>query len=236
MWKRDWVVHCQPAGSGRQVLDYLARYVFRIAIANSRLEQIGHGHVTFRYRESRGQKLRRVTLSALELIGRFLRHVLPPGCVTVRYYGIWSNSSRRLLEQARALLDPPPAAPLRSRRCPRLAAPACNPAGSAGPRPLSPLPDRAVARHSSAASAKKISPMTTDWRFAPSRSAHLGALCGRRVPGVVSLVSPVSVPPGWLTALLSLRSTPSGCSRLSPGLGQQFKPGSFDCPSAPKPR
>jgi hypothetical protein len=51
-----------------------------------------------------------VTLSAREFIARFLQHVLPPGCVKVRYYGIWSNSSRRLLEQARALLDPPPPA------------------------------------------------------------------------------------------------------------------------------
>jgi hypothetical protein len=110
VWDQDWVVHCQPAGSGRKVLDYLGRYVFRIALTNSRLEQIDHAQVTFRYRESRGQKRRRVTLSAREFIGRFLQHVLPPGCGKVRYYGIWSNSSRRLLEQARALLDPPPPA------------------------------------------------------------------------------------------------------------------------------
>jgi hypothetical protein len=39
-------VHCQPAGSGRKVLDYLGRYVFQIALTNSRLEQIGNGQVT----------------------------------------------------------------------------------------------------------------------------------------------------------------------------------------------
>jgi hypothetical protein len=102
------VVDCKPAGSGRKVLEYLGRYLFRIAIANSRLEQIDHGQVTFRHRENRTQKWRRVTLSAVEFIGRFLQHVLPPGCVKVRYYGIWSNSSRRQLDQARALLDSPP--------------------------------------------------------------------------------------------------------------------------------
>ena len=110
VWKKDWVVDCKPAGSGRKVLEYLGRYVFRIAIANSRLEQIDHGQVTFRYRENRTQKLQRVMLPAVEFLGRFLQHVLPPGCVKVRYYGIWSNSSRRQLEQARALLDPPPPA------------------------------------------------------------------------------------------------------------------------------
>jgi hypothetical protein len=108
VWKKDWVVDCKPAGSGRKVLEYLGRYVFRIAIANSRLEQIDNGQVTFRYRENRTQMLQRVMLPAVEFIGRFLQHVLPPGCVKVRHYGIWSNSSRRQLEQARALLDAPP--------------------------------------------------------------------------------------------------------------------------------
>jgi hypothetical protein len=92
------------------VLDYLARYVFRIAITNSRLEQIDQGQVTFRYRDNRSQKLRRVTLPAVEFIARFLQHVLPPGCTKVRYYGIWSNSCRRQLQQARALLSAPPLA------------------------------------------------------------------------------------------------------------------------------
>jgi len=108
VWKKDWVVHCKPAGSGRKVLDYLGRYVFRIAITNSRLEQIDNGQVTFRYRENHTQKLRRITLPAVEFLARFLQHVLPPGCVKVRYYGIWSNSSRRQLEQARTLLHAPP--------------------------------------------------------------------------------------------------------------------------------
>jgi len=105
VWKKDWVVHAQPAGSGEKVLDYLGRYVFRIAIANSRLQQIDNGQVTFRYRDNRSQKLRRVTLAAHDFIGRFLQHVLPRGCAKVRYYGIWSSSCRRQREQARALLS-----------------------------------------------------------------------------------------------------------------------------------
>ncbi len=109
VWKKDWVVHCQPAGTGRKVLDYLGRYVFRIAITNSRLEQIDNGQVRFCYRDGRTQKLQRLTLPAVEFIGRFLQHVLPRGCAKVRYYGIWSNSSRKQLDQARVLLTPPPA-------------------------------------------------------------------------------------------------------------------------------
>ena len=100
--KKDWVVHCKAAGSGRKVLEYLGRYVFRVAITNSRLERIQDGQVTFRYRHNHTQRLRRATLPAMEFIGHFLQHVLPPGCTKVRYYGLWSNSCRRQLEQARA--------------------------------------------------------------------------------------------------------------------------------------
>jgi hypothetical protein len=64
--------------------------------------------VTFRYRDNRTQEVRRVTLPALEFIGRFLEHVLPRGCAKVRYYGIWSSSCPEQLNQARVLLNAPP--------------------------------------------------------------------------------------------------------------------------------
>jgi hypothetical protein len=104
VWKKDLVVHCQAVGQGRQVLNYLARYVFRVAISNSRLERFENGQVTFRYRDNRSQQLHRVTLPAQKFIHRFLLHVLPRGCAKVRYYGIWSPSCRKQLEQARTLL------------------------------------------------------------------------------------------------------------------------------------
>ena len=100
------------------------------------MKQIDHGQVTLRYRDSRTQKLQRVTLPAVEFIGRVLQHVLPPGCVKVRYYGIWSNSSGRPLEQARALLDPPPQLALAPLPQPALPpappAPACCPYSGSG--------------------------------------------------------------------------------------------------------
>ena len=107
VWSLPWVVHCQHAGRGQKVLDYLGRYIFRVALANSSLERIQDDHVTFRYRDNRTQRLRRVTLSGVEFLQRFLQHVLPRGCVKVRYYGIWSPTCRRQLDQARALLTIP---------------------------------------------------------------------------------------------------------------------------------
>jgi len=104
LWKKDWVVHCQSAGSGHRVLEYLGRYVFRIAISNSRLESLVDGQVRFRYRDHHTQRMRHISLPALEFIGRFLQHVLPRGLSKVRYYGIFSSSAHPQLEHARAML------------------------------------------------------------------------------------------------------------------------------------
>src|SRR5208337_5520109 len=54
--------------------------------------------VTFRYRESDSGTLRRMTLTPMELIRRFLQHVLPDGFHKVRYYGLLSPSNRKKLK------------------------------------------------------------------------------------------------------------------------------------------
>lgn len=126
VWKNAWVVHSQPAGCGLKVLEYLGRYVFRIAISNSRIERVEDGQVTFRYRDNHTQQMRHVTIPALEFLARFLQHVLPRGCTKVRYYGIWSSARRTDLDQARTLLggvptpDTTAAAPVASLPAPAL--------------------------------------------------------------------------------------------------------------------
>jgi hypothetical protein len=107
VWDKPWVVHCKHAGSGEKVLDYLGRYVFRIALTNNRLEQIQDGQVTFRYRDNRTQQIRHATVSAFEFLRRFLQHVLPRGCTKVRYYGLLSPHSHGKLRQARACISVP---------------------------------------------------------------------------------------------------------------------------------
>jgi len=104
IWTTPWVVHAQHAGRGQRVLDYLGRYVFRIAIANSRLEAMTDDDVTFRYQDNRTQETHHVTLSGVEFLARFLQHVLPRGCAKVRYYGLWSAAHRADRSRARTLL------------------------------------------------------------------------------------------------------------------------------------
>ena len=48
VWHKDWIAHVTAWGSGEQaVLDYLARYVFRIAITNARIVGLDAAGVTF---------------------------------------------------------------------------------------------------------------------------------------------------------------------------------------------
>jgi hypothetical protein len=103
VWQKKWVAHCKAAGQGRQVLNYLARYIFRVAISNSRPERFENGAVTFRFRDNRSQQLRRETLTGVEFIHRFLQHTLPRGCAKVRYLRhLESRLSRATRASARA--------------------------------------------------------------------------------------------------------------------------------------
>jgi len=105
LWQKDWVVHSEPVGSGEAAFKYLAPYIFRVAISNRRLEKLQHGQVTFSYKESATDQLKRCTITATEFIRRFLQHVLPPRFIKVRYYGLLSPIHRQLLQKARHLLS-----------------------------------------------------------------------------------------------------------------------------------
>jgi hypothetical protein len=97
---KSWVVYCKPAVQGSErVLQYLARYVHRVAFANSRLVRIENNQVTFRYQDREKRQQKTMTLPVLEFLRRFLQHVLPRGTHKVRYYGFWNPSHRQLLRR-----------------------------------------------------------------------------------------------------------------------------------------
>jgi hypothetical protein len=98
LWQKDWVVYCKPAIQGTdKLLNYLGRYVHRVAIANSRILSIDDGKVCFRYTHSKTKQPRIMTVHPHEFIRRFLQHVLPSGVHKVRYYGLWAPSNRKHL-------------------------------------------------------------------------------------------------------------------------------------------
>jgi hypothetical protein len=97
LYQKDWNVYCKPPFGGPEcVIDYLSRYTHRIAISNDRIVGLEGDQVTFRYRDSADHdRLKLMSLSAVEFIRRFLLHVLPDGFVKIRHYGIFSNRSRK---------------------------------------------------------------------------------------------------------------------------------------------
>jgi Putative transposase len=99
---KEWVVYSKlPFGVPEHVLEYLARYTHRVAISNPRLLSLDDGEVRFRWRDSRRNNRSSVmTLDAVELIRRFLLHVLPAGFVKIRHFGLLVN---RNLRQALAM-------------------------------------------------------------------------------------------------------------------------------------
>ncbi len=104
VWQQDWVVHSQAVGDGRSSLQYLAPYVFRVAISDRRIIACHDGRVTFSYRRSGTNHWRRMTLDAQEFIRRFLQHVLPRGFQKVRHYGFLSAGSKMSVEAVRWLI------------------------------------------------------------------------------------------------------------------------------------
>lgn len=127
------MVHSEPVGSGLKAFQYLAPYIFRVALSNNRLHKLEQGQVTFAYKESASDQLKHCTISAAEFIRRFLQHVLPPRFLKVRYYGLLSPVRRQLLLKARQLLrattsklkseDVKPTQPLALLSCPHCGLP-----------------------------------------------------------------------------------------------------------------
>ena len=89
-WRTRWILHVTAWGNGEQaVLDYLARYVFRVALTNARIVGLDDQTVTIQYKERKTGRRRTCRLSGHEFMRRFLQHVLPRGFHKVRYSGLW---------------------------------------------------------------------------------------------------------------------------------------------------
>jgi len=86
-----------PGGS-KGAVKYLAPYVFRAGISNSRILSVKNRRVTFKYKKVKSDKWRTMTLDVMEFIRRFLQHVLPTGFMKVRYYGFMGSGCKLTTE------------------------------------------------------------------------------------------------------------------------------------------
>ena len=90
---------------GNGVVEYLSRYIRGTPIANKQILSYDSHAVSFLYRDHRDNQEKVMTLSAVEFLKRLLKHVPPAKKKTVRYFGLYAESNRDLLNRSRAALD-----------------------------------------------------------------------------------------------------------------------------------
>ena len=102
VWRKNWCSFCVSYGTGQKaVLNYLGRYVFRIAITKNRIVSMTDQTVTFRYKDRKRNVMKEEIVSGIEFLRRFLLHVLPRSFHKVRYYGLWHASQRENQDRVR---------------------------------------------------------------------------------------------------------------------------------------
>jgi hypothetical protein len=99
---KRWVVYAKrPFGQPVHVLAYLGRYTHRVGISNRRLLHRDGDLITFATKN--GQT---ATVTGVEFLRRFVRHVLPKRFVKIRHYGLYASSHvDTSLARARALIE-----------------------------------------------------------------------------------------------------------------------------------
>jgi len=112
LYEKKWIIDVRdPVKRPEHVLEYLARYTHRVAIANSRITTVKDGMVTFKIKNRKKNRAEQITITAIEFIRRFLLHSLPKRFVRIRHYGFLANRNRstnlNTIRQLMGLSDPP---------------------------------------------------------------------------------------------------------------------------------
>jgi hypothetical protein len=98
--KLSWNVYAKPSfRRADHVLGYLGRYTHRVGLANSRLLRVGESTVTLRTRGSAS-----VDVHPVELLRRFIQHVLPEGFHKIRHVGLYAAACAEKRALARRAL------------------------------------------------------------------------------------------------------------------------------------
>ena len=99
LYKKDWVTYIEsPKGKPENVIEYIGRYSFRVAISNNRIKNISNGIITFEYKDYKdNNKIKLMSISAMEFIRRFFLHVLPKNFTKIKHYGLLSNRGKKSL-------------------------------------------------------------------------------------------------------------------------------------------
>jgi hypothetical protein len=96
LMEKSWVVYAkEPFAGPKKLLDYLGRYVNKIAISNNRIISCDEKSVKFKWRDySDGNKVKVMKLKPEEFVRRFLSHAVPIGFMRVRFFGFLANACK----------------------------------------------------------------------------------------------------------------------------------------------
>ena len=97
LYKKTWITYIEPPkGKPENVIEYVGRYSFKVAISNERIKNINNGLVTFEYKDYKdNSKIKEITITIEEFIRRFLLHVLPDNFTKIKHYGLLSNRNKK---------------------------------------------------------------------------------------------------------------------------------------------
>ena len=97
LYNKTWITYIEPPkGKTENVIEYVGRYSFRVAISNERIKNVEDGKVTFEYKDYKdNSKIKLMTITAEEFIRRFLLHVLPDNFTKTKHYGLLSNRNKK---------------------------------------------------------------------------------------------------------------------------------------------
>ena len=100
----NWSVRIEtPVLGTQQIIEYLGRYVKRVAITNSRILDVGEEKVTFEYNvyadqeEGKPAPKGKIKMYGVRFLQQFTQHILPRYFQRVRYYGLyaWTNKKKK---------------------------------------------------------------------------------------------------------------------------------------------
>ena len=107
LYKKQWITYIEPPkGTPENVIEYIGRYSFRIAISNYRIKNITNEDVTFEYKDYKDNgNIKLTTITGIEFIRRFLMHVLPDYFTKIKHYGLFTNRNKKtIIELCRNLI------------------------------------------------------------------------------------------------------------------------------------
>jgi hypothetical protein len=117
-FEKDWNVHSKPPAKGvNLVLEYIGRYAFRVAISNSRIQNVTDKEISYDYKNYRsGGKHGVMTMMIVDFLNLFSQHILLDRFVRIRHYGFLSSCNREKLRCIQQQLNVPPVPKVRKKK------------------------------------------------------------------------------------------------------------------------